>query len=353
LHTHSFTETINRTRAAILSRAITLQALPSADTAPKLPSDLAAAREAVKARAVTQAPTEAPAPRVVIKKPPVVKPTRSRPNREALEALGDLSEVKAGPMRLLELFHWLGLHVVEAKGYAVRPSQVTYHQSQELVARMLRVTTKTIQRWTRDLEALRLIATRAHYGSRKSDARIDGLVIAVSLKANHRAYLHYEDLAHQWRDLDADRQAGRTAWAALKAMSESVQTQEGQYLYILQNWAVCGSFTTPPLGTDSDIVPNTVQDVIYTLPLLPDLPPLARTKAVSQCAEALAHGLNDEHSRRWYARVIWDAITAEQNNIPALQPLAALLSRLEADMREWTGLRQPAALLNARLQGRV
>jgi hypothetical protein len=267
--------------------------------------------------------------------------------------LGDLSAVKAGPRRLLTLLHSLAGHVIGAKGYAARPSQVTFHQSQELLSKALGVTTKTVQRWTRELEAFGHLATRAHYGGSKQAARIDGLVVAVSLKAGHRAHLHHEDIAHQWRDLEADRKAGRTAWAALKAMSESVQRESTEWLRLLQNWAVRGSFTQAPLFTDSDIGPNTVRDVVYTLPLLADLPPCDRPALVSACAAALAHGLNDEHSRRWYARVIWNAVEAEQGGIPSLQPLAALLTRLEADMSEWAGLRRPAALLNARLQGIV
>lgn len=346
----ALTNVLNAARAAILARAANVQVLPSADTRGNLPNDLAAAQAAVKARAAAVRPVEAPAPRVRVSKPPAPIVTPSRSNGEALEALGDLSAVKAGPRRLLALLHSLAGHVIGAKGYAARPSQVTFHQSQELLSKALGVTTKTIQRWTRELEGLGHLATRAHYGGSKQDARIDGLVVAVSLKAGHKARLHHEDMAHQWRDLEADRKAGRTAWAAQKWMSESLQREQTEWIKLLQNWSLRGSFTKPPLEADSDIGPNTVQDVIYTLPLLADLPPRDQPALVSACAAALAHDLNDEHSRRFYARVIWDALEAERSGVAALQPLAALLTRLEADMREWAGLRRPAALLASRLK---
>jgi hypothetical protein len=267
-----------------------------------------------------------------------------------LATVTNLDELKTGPRRLLELLHSLASHVCRSRGYACTPSQVTYHQSQELLALSLGVTTKTVQRWTRTLEALELVATRAHFGGHSNAARVDGLVIAVSLKAGHRARLHHEDLAHQWRDLEADRLTGKTAWAAAKyLMSGSVSTQQERTNQVLEMWAVTGCFQRPPFFTDSDISPRTVLDVAYTLPLLGDIPPRDRPALVSKLASALAHGLNDHHSTAWYASLIWQALEAEQSGLTALQPLAALLTRLWTDCKEWPELRRPGALLASRL----
>jgi len=65
---------------------------------------------------------------------------------------------------------------------------------------------------------------------------------------------------------------------------------------------------------------------------------------------ALARQLHDQHSRRWYCRLIWDAYAASVEGRAGLQQLAAQLARLDADRREWGGLRNPAALLVARLR---
>lgn len=276
------------------------------------------------------------------------------PRRVRCPELGDvvnLDELKDGPRRLLELLHALGVYVVAVKGYAVCPTQVTYHQSQELLAFKLGVTTKSVQRWTRELEALRYVDTRAHYGGSKHAARVDGLVVAVILKPGHRAHLHHDDLSHQWRNLNADRQAGRTAWAAREVlMSESKKTREGRIFQVLQDWAVTGSFTDNPFWTDSDMGSNTVLDVVYTLPLLGDVPTQHRAALVGKLATTLAHGLNDHHSAAWYASLIWRALHAERDGLTALQPLAALLARLWTDCEEWPALQRPGALLASRLR---
>ncbi len=320
LSPHGLTKWQARTRAAAIASAASL---------PRL--------DAVTARAGLPLPS------------PTVQPTK-RAVLPLLATVTNLDELKTGPRRLLELLHSLASHVCRSRGYACTPSQVTYHQSQELLALSLGVTTKTVQRWTRTLEALELVATRAHFGGHSNAARVDGLVIAVSLKAGHRARLHHEDLAHQWRDLEADRLTGKTAWAAAKyLMSGSVSTQQERTNQVLEMWAVTGCFQRPPFFTDSDISPRTVLDVAYTLPLLGDIPPRDRPALVSKLASALAHGLNDHHSTAWYASLIWQALEAEQSGLTALQPLAALLTRLWTDCKEWPELRRPGALLASRL----
>jgi hypothetical protein len=263
----------------------------------------------------------------------------------------NLDELRAGPRRLLEALHSLAVYVVATRGYACVPNQVTYHLSQELLALSLGCTTRSVQKWQAELERLGHLDTRAHYGGRKTDARVDGLVLAVSLKPNHRARLHHDELAHKWRDLDVDRQAGKTAWAALKYLrSQSTTSLETKTNQVLQSWAVTSSFSKPRYFTDYERAETTVLDVVYTLPLLADSPPRERPALVGRLAAALSHGLNDHHSTAFYASLIWQALEAEQNGLTALQPLASLLARLWADCREWPELRRPGALLAARMR---
>ena len=344
-------DVLNRTRAAIITSRVAITSTAPAGL-DRLTKWQAATRVENHARAATLPRLEALTARDGL---PLPTPTVQLARRAACPDLADITDLdtlKAGPRRLLASLHSLGVHVVAARGYACAPNQVTYHLSQELLALSLSVTTKSVQSWTRELEALGLLDTRAHYGGNRSAARIDGLVLAVSMKPGHTARLHHDDLAHQWRDLEADRKAGRTAWAARQhLMSESVKDPETVTNQVLRQWAVApGFFTSLPLNTDSDIAPRTVQDVVYTLPLLGDIPPRERPALVGKLAHALAHGLNDHHSRAWYASLIWQALEAEQNGIPALQPLAALLARLWADCGEWQALRRPGALLAARLR---
>ncbi|MBB5297485.1 hypothetical protein [Deinococcus metallilatus] len=254
-----------------------------------------------------------------------------------------------GPRRLLELLHGFGVDVVGVRGYAVVPSQVTLHQPQEVIARALRCCLKSVYNWTRHLEALGLVDARPHFTTSKGTTRADGTLYAVSLKPGHRAHLTHADLSHEWRDLDADREAGRTAW---KLLTGSDPREEAEWYQVLRDWAVTpGSFTSHPLKSDPVNGPETVQDVIYTLPLLAEAHPTKRAALVGMLGAALARRLDGGMTwRRLWCRLIWDAWTAEVEGRGGLQVLAAQLARLEADRREWPGLRSPGALLASRLR---
>ncbi|WP_133161879.1 hypothetical protein [Deinococcus koreensis] len=93
-----------------------------------------------------------------------------------------------------------------------------------------------------------------------------------------------------------------------------------------------------------------MQDVIYLLPTVAEAHVTKRAALVGILGAALARALNDEHSRRWYCRLIWNAWSAEIQGRGGLQVLAAQLARLDVDRQEWGELRQPAALLACRVK---
>ena len=332
--------------------------------------------------------------RVVVRRQVHVRQVQDRqPQREQgpsvpkLEELLDLAGLRPkrgrgagteGAGRLARLFDLLARYVLKARGYRVTPSQVVFHMSQELLAKALKVNVKTVRRWTDQLEALGYCHSRPHFSNMTQDGEtvtaVDGMLYAVRLQGGHRAHLSYDDLAHHWRDLDADRKAGRTAWAILKAaQKQEEQEQEkarqesqknmpgstspthgGAWLQVLKDWAVTPGTHKNPLEDDPGIFPpaepRTVQDVVYALPLVLDAHPTKRAALVGMLGATLARQLRDQHSRRWYCRLIWDAYAASVEGRAGLQQLAAQLARLDADRREWGGLRNPAALLAARLR---
>ena len=293
----------------------------------------------------TVRPLEPPAPTV---RPPRPAPTPLRASCAPLEALTDLGELRPGPRRLLELLHRVAVSTVAARAYRVAPSQVTVHQPQELLARALGCHVVTVWRWTRDLAALGLIAARAHFTTSKGATRADGTLYAVALQPGHRAHLAHDDLAHCWRDLDGDRAAGRTAWSVLQG---SDPRDKAEWYLILENWSRCpGSVTSHPLPSDHCSPGATLSDVVYTLPLLATAHPSKRPGMVGVLASMLARALDDQHSRRFYCRLIWNAWTAEVEGRAGLQVLAAQLARLDADRREWKRLKRPGALLAFRLR---
>jgi len=279
-----------------------------------------------------------------------------------------------GPGRLARLLHELARHVFKTKGYRLTPGQIVFHTSQELLAEALGVDVATVRRWTRQLEARAYCDSRPHFSDMSQDGEtvtaVDGTLYAVRLVPGHRARLGYDDLCHQWRDLDADRKAGRTAWALLKAVraekkkarqegkkklrGSTTPTQGGAWVQALKDWAVIPGTANTPLDDDPRNFPpeeaRTVQDVVYALPLVLDAHPTKRAALVGMLGAALARQLRDQHSRRWYCRLIWDAYAASVEGRHGLQQLAAQLARLDADRHEWGGLRNPAALLVTRLR---
>lgn len=324
--------TIARTRQAVLARqgGAVVDPFSGAGTMPP-----------------TRKPTQPPAP-LVHPGPPRRPPPPSRPACASLEALTAHHALAPGPRRLHQLLHQLGQDTVAARAYRVTPSQVTLHSAQELVAAALGVHVVTIWRWSRPLIEAGLIAARPHYTTSKGSTRADGTLYCVALQVGHVAHLAYDDLAHEWRDLDADRKAGRTAW---KVLQGSDRRDIAEWKILLQRWAVTPGHTDSPLSSsDPCTAPRTLQDVAYTLPLVIEAHPDKRAALVGILASQIAHLLHDQHSRRWYCSLIWTAYRAELEGRPGLQLLAAQLLRLASDLREHPGLRTPGSWLAARLR---
>ena len=93
-----------------------------------------------------------------------------------------------------------------------------------------------------------------------------------------------------------------------------------------------------------------MQDVVYLLPTLAAAHHSKRAALVGIMAATIAKDLGDEDSRRYFCKIIWQAWQDELEGRSGLQHLAAQLQRLEVDRREWKELRNPAALLAARLR---
>lgn len=307
----------------------------------------------------------------------------------ALSELVDLNSLK--PMRgrgagtegagaLAHLLDSMARHVLQARRYTQLPNQIVFHTSTELLAEALSVPTSTIWRWTQRLEAEGYCDARTHHttatgvqGERMT--MVDGTLYAVRLKVGHPARVRYDDLKQQYRNLDADRRGRHTARHARYLMDKyseeiarSPSVQNGKtklhgssspvkqiWIQILKDWAVTpGQFSDPLAFTDpckfAFDEPKTVQDVVECLPMLQVGLASSRSALIGHFASILARELNDLHSRRWYAKLLWNALGEELSGWPGLEILGAQLQRLETDRKEWKSLRCPAALLAARLR---
>lgn len=269
------------------------------------------------------------------------------------------------------------------------PPQMVLHLPNEMMAAQVEKNVSTLRLWTPILEALGYIDARPHYTTMTTrDGQripvIDGTLYAIRLQPGHKAKLTYQDLNAQYRNLDEDRQAGRTAWKVVQRAEQLAEWEaakarnangvpdeeknmrgstahpmKAQYLKDqLKAWAVTPGQVQDPLFADPRIFSaeeleeavKTVQDVIYLLPTVAESDANKRAALVGILGTALAHALEDDHSQRWYCKAIWKAWNAEVEGRGGLQVLAAQLARLDVDRHEWGGLKRPAALLNARLR---
>lgn len=300
---------------------------------------------------------------------------------EVLEALKPTRGKGArteGAVRLWRLLHLLAVYKAERSGHHPSAAQEALHTANELLAAALRVNPKTIAKWTEKLQQAGKIDAREHKGKHLNtktgeiQTRNTGMVYAVALQPGHVAHLSYADLHHQYRNLDADRAGGRTAYRyakkikalydAEKNMSESNNFREGAAgdaeqtaLRVLQAWTVTPgggqTFLDPRYSFDPDIFRKdekpSMQTVIYELPLIAEEQDADRRRVlVHHAATSIAAALDDDHSRSYYAGLIWQAI---KGGWKGLQALAAQLARFEVDRREWgSHMRHPAALFAAR-----
>lgn len=306
-----------------------------------------------------------------------------------------------GPGELARLLDHLARHALSVRPGKYRkrgggwPRQIVLHLSAEMLAARLGRNPDTVRVWTKVLKALGYLDARAHRSRATRNGQqgtvVDGTLYAIRLQPGHKAKLSFKDLSQSYRNLDADRDAGRTAfrvieraeWLEQRALehqteqalnakiTNSVPDDEsyirgstpaqvrGQYLLDqLKAWAVTPGQVQDPLFSDPRIsspdelagAVQTVQDVIYLLPTVAETHADKRAALVGILGAALARALNDQHSRRWYCKTIWAAWTTELEGRGGLQVLAAQLARLDVERREWGTLRRPAALLNARLR---
>lgn len=275
------------------------------------------------------------------------------------------------------------------------PRQIVLHLSAEMIQAILGISENTLRDWAAQLAEDGFLYARAHKTTATFDDKlltmVDGMLYAVRLAPGHTARLRYEDYKKQYRDLDADRAAGRTAYnaignawrraelAAEKALEEAQNlnavpdgeknTAGSEFLKAqvqaelreqLRRWAVIpGNVTLEnPLNPDPAVFSpeevaarlNGVQDVVYLLPTLAEAHSSKRAALVGIMAATIAHDLNDQKSKAYYCKIIWQAWQDELEGRSGLQHLAAQLQRLEVDRREWKELRNPAAVLAARLR---
>jgi hypothetical protein len=245
----------------------------------------------------------------------------------------------------------VALAVKQSRGH-VAAGQITIHQGAELLAEVMGISDASLYRYLPLLREVGLIDYRGNKSSAtvegESCTRADGTLIAVSLRPETWAKLSVHDFG-TYRDLDADREAGRTAYRYRQQLRQSLKTPTGQWsLKPLVIWALApGHFHSLPL----DVTLSLPTLALETILDVPGVDFMERCKAVELAAGAVAANLADGQSHRFWCDVLWRLLRLHDQGRAegSFGVVYNVVKRCVIDRREGFA-RRPGALAQSRLK---
>lgn len=231
----------------------------------------------------------------------------------------------------------------------------------------------TCERALADLRDCKLIRTSRWYtkgrfldketGELQEQACCGGVWLAIVLRPapGRWAQLYLDELPEEApRDLDGDRQAGRTGHRLVQETRKSAQARKTEVgesiprgsrketIKGLLQWSLpsvnsptCVERDSPTSAPTSDASPP---EVVWALTALVSAPSKKRGERIAETAKALMRVFRDERSFEHYCRLLHRAVAAEARGLPALAQLQHAMTRVLVDMRE-LGLHRPGGRL--------
>jgi hypothetical protein len=275
------------------------------------------------------------------------------PLREAVESFSARQVarvmVNLNPLalRIYALLNRLGCEVAHHRGYHRKAGQVSYFCPAESICAHLGISRGSFYRSLKELVVLGLVDARGHKTTINGWAvRCDGTLWSVKLLPHKgsRARLRFEDLKASYRDLEADIEAGNTAYAQTRQSS----TGEANMVTLesLLAWAL------PPVHPQNPVTLTVASDERLSLEFLLDVPFIprqGRREAVDKAARALAQHLTDESSLNFYRYLVWQLLRLHQQGRDYVLSVYQMLLRAGSDCQEGFA-RKPGALFVSRLK---
>ena len=298
-------------------------------------------------------PLAAPERPAATSEPILCKDSAALPLQEAVESFSArqvarvASDLNPLALRIYALLNLLGCSFAHHRGYHRKAGQVSYFCPAEPICAHLGVTRGSFYRSLKELFALGLVDARGHKTTINGWAvRSDGTLWSVKLRPHKgsRARLRYDDLKAQYRDLEADIEAGNTAYAQTR--QSNTNRTECVTLEQLLAWAL------PPVSAQNPVTMTVASGERLSLHLLldvPGLPKQRRREGVDRAARALAQGLTDDGSLNFYRYLVWQLLRLHQQGRDYLQSVYGMVLRANADYREGFA-RRPGALFVSRLK---
>ena len=285
--------------------------------------------------------------------PVLRRDTAALPLQEAVESFSArqvarvIADLNALALRIYALLNLLGCTVAHRRGYHRKASQVSYFCPAESICAHLGISRGSFYRSLKELLALGLVDARGHKTTINGWAvRCDGTLWSVKLLPHKgsRARLRYDDLKAQYRDLEADIEAGNTAYAQTRQSStgEANMVTFGSLLA----WALSPAHAQTPVTLTVASEGRLPLEILLDVPFIPKQ---GRREAVDKAARALAQHLTDEGSLNFYRYLVWQLLRLHQQGRDYVLAVYQMVLRASADHREGFA-RKPGALFVSRLK---
>ncbi len=274
----------------------------------------------------------------------------------ALSAAGLLSEqlpktLSDSALTLYTALTATGVETARQRGYSPRTTHVVVFLPLEVLAFVCRMHRVTAWRNLKPLKELGVIDYRPLKSTLRGETVNAGCLFQVRLNPStgSRARLGYDDLKHEWRNLQRDVYRRNTAHRQLNELMQQSEKNSTDELDIqpLLHWSLPPQHSKAPLGSDGCTRRKVDLERVLDLTTAPRDD---RNKMVDMAAQALAQALADRHSVSWYQRLLWQLLrrfdsTGEDYSYPVyLAAQRALTDRSEGFARK------AGALFQARLR---
>ncbi len=237
--------------------------------------------------------------------------------------------------------------VSDRRGYKATPNQVCFFCPSEIVAYALGIGRTTLYRHLKLLKTAGLVDQRGHMTDCNGSTRCDGSLWAINLKpeTSYQAKLKIEDFDYEYRDLAADIDNGKTAYAFIQEMKQSYTDKE-QWVNsdLILDW-----IPLPPTA-ESTVLSMTVPSLDLEQILdIPQVDKRERNEVIDQVAETCAMRLADTSNINFYRWLLWQALRLYWQKEDVFFALYQALRRVQIDQREGYALK-PGALFVSRLK---
>jgi hypothetical protein len=248
--------------------------------------------------------------------------------------------------------HRLALDVGRARLYDQVPRSITFHCPAVTLCGLLGITDRHLRRLSGELEAVGLLDCGGHAQQVAGRSMYDGTLWAVLVTPHEEApRIRADEWKHQWRpDFVTDLEGKTGAFSEMSELLKARADESEKYDTAKRRAANPDAVSPPPLSS-SDILPRpSLRAVVEGLSQLWHLHSSKRSRAVGLLASQIAAALVEPERRRYWCRVIWEALRSEHEQRGGLQTFGAQLARLDADLREGAPWKNPGAVLAARLK---